>query len=452
MDLTFLGAAGTVTGSKYLLQHQGRQYLIDCGLYQGVKNLRQRNWQPLPLASGKLDAVLLTHAHIDHSGYLPALVRRGYMGPVYSSKATFELCKILLPDAGYLQEEDARYANKRKFSRHSPAEPLFTVEDAERALKLFRPVDFDEPLELGKGLNARFSPVGHIIGASCIHFRDARASVLFSGDVGRQDDPVMYPPQAVSGADYLVVESTYGNRRHGTQDPKETLETIINETAGRGGIVLIPSFAVGRAQLLLHLICELKREERILELPLYLNSPMAISATELHKRFHKLHRLSHEQCEQIDACTHYVRSVEESIELNSRKMPAIIISASGMASGGRVLHHLKALISNHRNSVVFAGFQAPGTRGDALLNGAEQVKIHGEQFPVKAQIHSLDNLSAHGDHREIIEWLRQFKAAPRHTWITHGEPAAADAMRVHVREALGWAVSVAEYRDLVRLE
>ncbi|WP_426414869.1 MBL fold metallo-hydrolase RNA specificity domain-containing protein [Aestuariirhabdus sp. LZHN29] len=451
MDLTFLGAAGTVTGSKYLLHHSDCQYLIDCGLYQGVKNLRQRNWQALTLPPGNIRSVLLTHAHIDHSGYLPALVKGGYKGKIYCSSATFELCKVLLPDAGYLQEEDARYANKRKFSRHAPAEPLFTVEDAHRALKQFHPLRFGETLPLHAGLSAEFSPVGHIIGASCIKISDKQTSVLFSGDVGRQHDPMMYPPQPVIGADYLVVESTYGDRRHGSQDPIAMLETIINDTAERGGTVLIPSFAVGRAELLLHFICELKRQQRIVDIPLYLNSPMAITATEIHKQFHHLFRLDAEQCQQIDDCTHYVRSVEESIALNGKKMPCIIISASGMASGGRVLHHLKGLVSNHRNSVVFAGFQAPGTRGDAMVNGAEKIKIHGEYYPVKAQIHSLENLSAHGDYCEIIEWLRHFKSAPNHTWVTHGEPSAADAMRLHIQDELGWNASVAEYRQTVSL-
>ncbi len=451
MELTFLGAAGTVTGSKYLLENNGSQHLIDCGLYQGVKNFRKRNWQALPIPMRNLQSVLLTHAHIDHSGYIPALVKRGYKGKIYCTPATFELCKVLLPDAGFLQEEDARYANKRRFSKHSPAQPLFTKEDALRALKQFETIAPNKELSLRDGLKIMFSPVGHILGASCIRIHNEQTSVLFSGDVGRQNDPMMYPPEPHSGADYLVIESTYGDRRHGDTDVMTELATIINTTAARGGTVLIPSFAVGRAQLLLQLISELKRQQRIVNIPLFLNSPMAISATEIHHKFHELHRLTETQCLQIDANTQYVRTVEESISLNSKRMPCIIISASGMASGGRVLHHLKSLVSNHRNSVVFAGFQAAGTRGESMLRGVEQIKIHGAYYPVKAEIHNLENLSAHGDFEEILHWLREFKTKPIHTWVTHGEPVAADAMRLHIQDELGWSVSVAEYRDTVSL-
>ena len=451
MKLQFLGAAQTVTGSKYLVSSNGARIMVDCGLYQGVKNLRERNWQGLPLPAEELDAVVLTHAHIDHTGYLPALYRLGFKGPIYSSAATYALCKVLLPDAGYLQEEDARYAARKRFSKHADPQPLFTVEDAERVLSQFRVIDEDEPSPIVKGISARLRSAGHILGACSVQLDDGQTTLTFSGDLGRQHDPIMNPPAAPLASDYMVVESTYGDRHHPAIDTAQSLANIINETTHRGGIVLMPSFAVGRAQMLLHLIHELKEAGRIESVPVYLNSPMAIKATEIFCHFHRQHRLSPEVCEQIDAMTTYVRTVEESIELNKQKYPSVIISASGMASGGRVLHHMKSLIGDHRNSVVFAGFQAPGTRGAALLGGAERVKIHGHYFPVRAQIHDLESLSAHADSDEIIAWLAQLTVPPKHLYITHGEAAASDCLRLRVRDELHWSASVPEFREEVLL-
>ncbi len=452
MNLDFLGAAGTVTGSKYLLtSDQQQQLMVDCGLYQGVKNLRERNWKPLRVTPRDIKTLLLTHAHLDHSGYIPALVNHGFHGKVICTRATKELAKVLLPDSGFLQEEDARYANKRHFSKHKPALPLYTEEDAWKALKHFEAIDFDEEFDCLPGYKARFTPAGHILGASCIHLSTPIGKIVFSGDLGRPNDIIMNPPEPVTDADYLILESTYGDRLHESIDIATTVADIINTTAQRGGIVLIPAFAVGRAQALLHLIQELKKEERIPGLPVYLNSPMAISATEIFCHFHQLHRLSAEQCQAIDHGTQYVRTVEESIDLNQRKYPSIIVSASGMASGGRVLHHLKALLPDHRNSVIFAGYQAPGTRGDALVNGVDTVKIHGQYYPVKASVHQLDALSAHADYNEILSWLENFNHPPKHTYITHGELAAADSLRLKVKDRLGWNVSVPEYLDRVTL-
>ncbi|WP_029652891.1 MBL fold metallo-hydrolase RNA specificity domain-containing protein [Marinobacter daepoensis] len=453
MKLRFLGGTGTVTGSRYLLSDDNHRMLLDCGMYQGVKTLRRRNWAKFPVDPSTIEAVVLTHAHIDHSGYLPALVKNGFRGKIYCTKATHELCKVLLPDAGFLQEEDAKYAFRKKFSRHEKPEPLFTEKDAWEALKHFESLHYHEAFEPVKGFEVRFTPAGHILGSACVHVthKGSARTVVFSGDLGRQDDIIMRPPEPIAHADVLVCESTYGDRLHGESDPEKELEQIITKTAGRGGIVLVPAFAVGRAQMMLYVVHKLMGQGRIPRLPVYLNSPMAIKATEIFCRHHKEHRLDGAQCELIDGKTEFVRTVEESIKLDSARYPCIIISASGMASGGRVLHHLKTLLPNPRNSVVFAGFQAPGTRGDALVNGAESVKIHGEYWPVKADIHNLTSMSAHGDYREILQWLEQGALSPEKVYVTHGEMVASDTMRKRISEAFGWDAEVPDLFEEVEI-
>ncbi|WP_273426589.1 MBL fold metallo-hydrolase [Marinobacter sp.] len=453
MKLRFLGATGTVTGSRYLISDDKHRLLVDCGMYQGVKTLRRRNWAAFPVDPHTIDAVVLTHAHIDHSGYLPALVKNGFKGTIYCTKGTHELCKVLLPDAGFLQEEDAKYAFRKKYSKHTKPEPLFTEKDAWEALKHFQSLHYHETFEPVKGFHVTFTPAGHILGSSCVHVHHKAAdkTIVFSGDVGRQNDIIMRPPEPIQKADVLVCESTYGDRLHSEVDPETELATIIKRTAGRGGIVLIPAFAVGRAQMLLYVIHKIMGEGRIPKLPVYLNSPMAIKATEIFCRHHKEHKLTAEQCGTIDENTKFVRKVEESIELDAARYPCVIISASGMASGGRVLHHLKTLLPNERNSIVFAGFQAPGTRGDALVNGAESVKIHGEYWPVKADVFNLDSLSAHGDYQEILEWLEQGNLRPLTVYVTHGELVASDLMRRRICEKFEWDVEVPELFDEVEV-
>lgn len=451
MEIYFLGATGTVTGSKYLLSSGSTHILVDCGLFQGLKQLRLRNWDRLPIDLSSLSAVVLTHAHIDHSGYLPLLIKHGYKGRVYCSSATRELCAILLPDSGRLQEEQAEYANRHEFSKHHPALPLYTQEDAELALQHLVAVDFEQDLLIGE-VTLRMYPAGHIPGAASVELRDQHTSIVFSGDLGRTDDPIMNPPTPLQGADYLVLESTYGNRRHPAADAQQLLGDIINQTAQRDGVVVIPAFAVGRTQMLLHYIRLLKDAGTIPDLPIYLNSPMAVDATDIFYRHHLEHRLSLKQCEAACSVAKIIRTAEESKALNRRKGPMVIIAGSGMATGGRVVHHLKAFAPDARNTILFAGFQAEGTRGAAMLNGAESIKIHGEYVPVRAQIVSIDSLSAHADYAQIIEWLKKMKQAPRQVFVTHGEQEAAAAMVKHVEEELHWPARVPEYMEIVQLK
>jgi metallo-beta-lactamase family protein len=450
LNLTFLGAAGTVTGSKYLLEVAGRRVLVDCGLFQGYKHLRLQNWAPLPFDPGTLDAVLLSHAHIDHSGYLPLLIKNGYGGRVWCTPGTAALCHLLLPDSGHLQEQDAEYANRKGFSKHHPALPLYDKQDAIDALPALEGVDFGQWFEPCAGVRVRFRQAGHILGAASVEIETEGQRLLFSGDLGRAGDPVMCDPQPAPPVDYLVVESTYGDRLHPDTDPAQALADVINRTAARGGMVLIPAFAVGRTQELLFYIHQLKQQQAIADLPVFLDSPMAIDASELLQRFASEHRLSASQARAVCATATYVREREESMALNSRTHPMIIISASGMATGGRVLHHLKARAGNPHNTLLFAGYQAGGTRGAALLAGAREIKIHGRYVPVAAEVASIQNLSAHADWQGILAWLGQIPA-PQRIFVTHGEPAAADALRLHLQERFGWQAQVPIQGERVRL-
>lgn len=451
MKITFLGAAGTVTGSKYLLEIGKTRVLVDCGLFQGLKDLRLKNWSPLSVAPKTIEAVILTHAHLDHSGYLPLLIKQGFKGKVYCTQGTRDLCKILLPDSGYLQEEEARYANRRGFSKHKPALPLYTQEDAENSLAYLYPVSFHTPFEIGDSIKVSFIPAGHILGASMVRLENAGKKILFTGDLGRPIDPIMQPPEPVDETDYLIVESTYGNRRHDPTDPGLKLAEIINRTVKRGGVIVIPAFAVGRTQTLLYYIQLLKKEKLIPDLPVFLNSPMAINTSQLYCEYRPEQRLTHQECKDVCNVAKYINTAEESKGLNSFTTPVVIISASGMATGGRILHHLKAYAPDAKNTILLVGFQAAGTRGQTIASGAEAVKIHGEYVPIRAEVCVIDNLSAHADYAEILDWLSHFKRAPRTTFITHGEPAAADAMRRRIEETLHWNCIVPKISNLVEL-
>lgn len=451
LSLSFLGGAGTVTGSKYLVEHENHRILVDCGLFQGFKALRLKNWAPFPVEPRSIEAVVLTHAHIDHSGYLPLLVKRGFTGPVLCSDATAELCEVLLPDAGHLQEKDAEFANRHGFSKHKPALPLYTLQDAKAALEFLRPAAFDHDQSLPGGGAFRFRRTGHILGAASVQLDWADLTIVFSGDLGRYDDPIMVDPAPVDRADYLLVESTYGDRRHDKRDPADALAEIVGGTIGRGGTVVIPAFAVGRAQSLLFYLEQLKSRGRLSNVPIFLDSPMAEDASGIFCRSIKDQRLSETMCRRACAVAHYVRSVEESKALTANRMPKVIISASGMATGGRVLHHLKEYTPDPKNTILFAGFQAGGTRGAAMVAGAKSIKMHGQYVPVRAEVRNLDMLSAHADADEILRWLRGFKAPPQMTFITHGEPQASDALRHRIEEELGWQCLVPDHGQKVEL-
>jgi metallo-beta-lactamase family protein len=452
LQLKFLGGVGTVTGSKYLVDTGNARILVDCGLFQGYKQLRLRNWKNLPVDPASIDAVVLTHAHIDHSGYLPVLVKNGFRGKIHCTDATYDLCGILLPDSAYLQEREAERANRYGYSKHKPALPLYGENDVRKTLEMFDTSPFDSPVSVAKGVSATFRLAGHILGAAIVELQASTTKIVFSGDLGRPNDPIMYDPAPVRQADYLLVESTYGNRQHGARDAQDALADIINRTSKRGGTVLIPSFAVGRAQTLLYHLHELKAANRIPDLPVYLDSPMAIDATELFCKHAYCHKLSKTQS--LNAChvAKYVHDSEDSKALDYDQMPKIIIAASGMATGGRVLHHLKFYAPDARNTVLFAGFQAGGTRGAAMVAGIDRIKIHGEYHDVRAEIANLHMLSAHADADEIMHWLEGFESPPKQTFIVHGEPDAADALRHRIEEELGWSVIVPEHSETQDLD
>jgi len=452
LQLQFLGATGTVTGSKYLLQSHSKNILIDCGLFQGFKQLRLRNWKPLPLNPKTIDAVILTHAHIDHTGYLPLLVKNGFKGPVYCSSATRDLCEVLLMDSARLQEQEAAYMNKHGLSKHKPAIPLYTPDDAKRSLQLLHAVNLFEQQPLGDSLGFHLLPAGHIIGATMVYINSGEKSILFSGDLGRQNDLIMNPPAIVKNVDYLIVESTYGNRTHEAEDPADKLSDVINRTIQRNGKVIIPSFAVGRAQTLLYYIHLLKIKGAIpSDLPVYLNSPMAEEATAIFDNHPGEHRLSVEQSAALCKASKMISSVEDSKKLNLRKDPMIILAGSGMGTGGRVIHHFKAFAPDARNTILFSGFQAGGTRGASMVDGAKEIKIHGEYVPIRAEVTSINSLSAHADANEIITWLKHFEQPPKLTFITHGEPIAADTLRLKIKEQLGWEAYVPDYLESINL-
>jgi metallo-beta-lactamase family protein len=451
MKLQFLGAAGTVTGSKTLVTAGDQRLLVDCGLFQGYKNLRLLNWEVFPFDPRHLEAVVLTHAHLDHSGALPLLVKQGYKGPIFATPSTIDVCNILLPDSARLQEEDAQYNNRHQSSKHKPALPLYTVEDADRALRQLVPLPFEAQIDTA-GLRVRLRTAGHIVGASSVELASATTTVLFSGDLGRPDDPIMQPPSAIAHADYVVMESTYGDRLHESQNAEEVLGEAIKRTAARGGIVVIPAFAVGRAQEVLYAIYRLKARGAIPKLPVYLNSPMAIDMTGVYQRYRSEHRLSLEECQGMCQVAKMVSTVEDSRALVAQRKPAIIVSASGMATGGRVLHHLKALAPNPRNTIVFAGFQAGGTRGGRIVAGERSIRIFGEEVAVNAEVVSLTGMSAHADAQQLMQWLAKAPQKPRGVYLNHGEPAAADALRQRIEHELGWPVTVPHLGQTVEIE
>jgi metallo-beta-lactamase family protein len=465
--LSFWGGVGTVTGSKYLIESGESRVLVDCGLFQGLRELRERNWEDPPFDPKSLDAVIITHAHVDHTAYLPRLVRLGFNNPVYCSKGTAELLKLLLPDSARLQEEEADYRNRKGLTRHQPALPLYTEEDARAALKLLRICsNTGEPAEVAQGVRAGFHIAGHILGSSLVLLEldgagaDGKGRrVLFSGDLGHYDQPIIRDPVAPPACDYMLVESTYGDRLHDPEDPKVALARVVNEAAGRGGPLLIPAFAVGRTQELLYHLRELEDEGRIPILPVRVDSPMAAAATQIYSRNREEH--DEEYASVIEEHRHPLRTRsmltastrEESKRLNEEKGQRIIISASGMMTGGRVLHHARRMLPDERATVLFVGYQAAGTTGRKILEGSRYVRIMKEDVPVRCHVERIGGLSAHADWAEVLRWLEPLEATPpRRVFTTHGEPESAAAMAEHIRERFGWRVDAPQYGEHVELE
>jgi metallo-beta-lactamase family protein len=460
--LTFLGATGTVTGSRFFLEIDGNGLLLDCGLFQGLKKNRLRNWEPFPIAPTDLDRVFLTHAHIDHSGYLPRLCKQGFKGKVHCTHATYNLCEILLRDSGHLQEEDATWANKRGFSKHKPALPLYTVEEAENALSQFEPYHYGEDIFLTDSLRVKFKDAGHILGSSFVDvklMKEGRASrIVFSGDLGRPARPILRDPVQPFEVDYLILESTYGNRLHQNETPEKDLATVINASVDRGGVLVIPSFAVGRTQELLYSLRELEEDKEIPSLPVYVDSPMAIDTTAVFENNKGCYGLVAKVLEirgtsilkpqQLKFCRHR----NESKALNEIKKKAIIISASGMATGGRILHHLRHRLPSRKDTILFIGHQAEGTRGRKILDGNPTVKIHGEDVPIKAGVENISGFSAHADYNEILAWLMGFNRPPQKTFIVHGEPDASSSLAEKINTRLGWDVVIPQFQESFTLD
>lgn len=456
VDLTFLGAAGTVTGSKHLLETDGARVLLDCGLFQGLKELRARNWQAPPLDPQRLDSVVLSHAHVDHSGYLPRLMRAGFGGPIHCTPATADLLRVLLPDAAHLQEEEAAFANRHRTSRHAPALPLFTVEDAQRVLRQVRTTDFGAAFAPARGVEARFTHSGHILGAGLIECRLGGRRVVFSGDLGRYDVPIMRDPDPVEEADALLLESTYGDRLHEAVDRRVRLAEAVKRAAEGRAWLLIPAFAVGRAQEVLFDLRELEEAGRVPSLPVFLDSPMAIEALAIYSR-HIAEQDAALRRAVADGTRPYAprsfqitKSMEESKRLNETPPPGIILAGSGMATGGRILHHFRRLLPEPRTTVLFVGYQAAGTRGRLLQDGARTLRMFGEEVPVGATILTSDAYSAHADRGEILRWLGGFRRPPGITYLVHGEARATEGLREAVAR-LGWRVEVARDRERVTI-
>lgn len=460
VKVKFLGAAGTVTGSRFLLEIDELKILVDCGLFQGLKEYRLRNWEPFPINPAEIDMVFLTHAHIDHTGYLPKLVKEGFSGPIYGTSPTLELVEILLLDAGKLQEEEARYALKKGYSKHEKPAPLFTIEDAERVFPLLQPLEFGEEHNLAGCLKVTAYNAGHILGAAILKIKiqgeNQEKIIVFSGDLGRFHDPILYPPTEIPFCDILFLESTYGNRINASSTIQSQLAKAIKDTYMNGGVSVIPSFAVGRTQMILYYLHRLQKLGAIPTIPIYVDSPMAIDVTKLYKKYGQYHHLGpflHEEDANpfLHPKLHYYRTQDASMTLNGIKGDAIIISASGMATGGRILHHLYNRLPNENDSIIFVGYQALGTRGRKILDGDTNCRIYGIDVQIKADIHFIDGLSAHADQAELLEWCEGFIHRPKRTFLVHGEEKATETLALLLKEKLDWNTIQPNYMESFEL-
>lgn len=459
VKVKFLGATGTVTGSRFLLDIGKFRVLFDCGLFQGLKELRLRNWEPFPVNADSIDAIVISHAHIDHTGYLPRLVKEGYKGPVYCTRPTAELMEIMLLDSAKLQEEEASFAYEKGYSTHAVPQPLYTSQDAERVFPLLKRYNYDEAIRLADNIEIIYRDAGHLLGSAITEFHikgDTQSkTIVFSGDLGRNTDVMLRPPTVIEHADVLFVESTYGNKNNPALDPEGDLERIINQAFGRGGVVLIPAFAVGRTQVLLYYLHQLMESDRIPDVPVYIDSPMAISATYLYYRFPEYHKVKFNQNEfarKLETnMLMFVKTSKHSKTLNTIKSNAIIISSSGMMTGGRILHHLYHRLRNPQDTVIVAGYQAEGTRGRKLVDKEPTIRIFGEEVPVNCQVENMTSLSGHADKKELFEWMAKFKSSPKVTFTVHGEKNHLEAYSREIRERFGWNVTQPEYLQTVEL-
>lgn len=452
MKITFFGAVQEVTGSRYLIEHEDTKILVDCGLFQGGRELRMRNWQPFPVDPGSIDAIVLTHAHVDHTGYIPALVKNGFRGKIYCSKGTYELCSILLIDCANIFEGDARRALEQGRADELQATALYTMVDAERALTLFQVIDYDSTFNIGKYLNITLIRSGHIIGSSFVVINDGKKTLTFSGDLGRPDELVMKAPEHLKKTDYLIMESTYGDRLHEAEDPVKVLGRLVNKTAAKGGKLIIPAFAVARTQMIFYCLYQLKQQNAIPNIPIFLDSPMAIKVTNLYCNFLDEHKLPDGICNNIFDIATFTATVEESKLIDRIKGPAIIIGGSGMADGGRVLHHFQHFISDPKNTIAFVGYQGEGTHGRTISSGEKEVELYGKVYKVRAKITTVGNLSAHADYNEILEWLSYFEGAPKKVFMTHGQIEAAQSLKNKIEERFGWSVVVPKYAESFDLD
>ena len=441
IKITFLGAAGTVTGSKYLIETPEKKIMIDCGLFQGLKELRLLNWQSLPVDAAEVDLILLTHGHLDHTGYLPRFVKEGFKGHVWGTAPTLDITKIILEDSARIQEEDAERANKDGFSKHRPAMPLYTSDDVKHVIPLFTPQALDKWIAIDKHISCRFRYNGHILGATFIELKIGSKTLVFSGDIGRESDLLMYPPQKPEEADILIMESTYGDREH-PHDAAEKLEAIVNTCAERKGTLIIPSFAVERTQTLMYLLWQLKKSKRIPDIPVYMDSPMGSSVLNIFEQHPSWHKLSTDACKEMCRDIKLIRTIQETYKLAASELPKIIIAGSGMAAGGRVLTYFLQYIGNPNATILLAGYQAEGTRGRSLLDGTEEIRLFGKNYPVKAEIKQIEGLSAHADQQELVHWLSKLKTCPEEIFIVHGEKQGAIGLKNKIKEIYDWNAAI----------